>query len=204
MPLHQVIQLEQGRVGVWHVSEPVDELHRLACPSPSELLVLNQFRTESRKKEWLAVRATLMSLLGEKHEILYGSSGKPYLIGYCIGITHTRNYVAVSVSTQPTAVDLEYPSDRVLRIAPRFMGEADWTHVAGVHDREGLLLIWSAKEVLYKYYDAQGVLFDQHLSVVNRTGSAAGVLVGHIAYEKQTATLEMRYVIAPHYLLVYC
>lgn len=73
---------------------------------------------EAEKKGELKL---LTLMLGYTPIISHNSDGKPFIEGYNISISHTKGYVAIIISRFfEVGVDIEYPADRVLRIASRF------------------------------------------------------------------------------------
>ena len=84
---------------VREICEPVDDLLNLLQKKELYLPYLSQITSESRKKEWLTVRVLLKEMLGEEKEILYTSTGRPYLSdnSYQISISHTKSFVAVAL-----------------------------------------------------------------------------------------------------------
>ena len=133
---------------VWKIDESIDELeemlgYRLADPNPK------------RKKERSAVRLLLKELLGEDAPIFYKDSGKPYLKnGFHLSISHTRNYVSVSLSkSRSTGIDIEMISDKILRVKKKFISEKEY--IDPQNEAMHLLIHWSAKEALYKITDRE-------------------------------------------------
>ena len=88
--------------------------------------------------------------------------GKPFVVvrdkpqsRWNISISHTRGYAVVLLSDDScVGVDIEYRSDRVLRIAKRFI-RPDET-AATVNE---MLLLWSAKEAVYKLFSEDKLAF---------------------------------------------
>lgn len=77
-----------------------------------------------------------------------------------ISISHTKGYAALILSdAEEVGIDIEYLSDRVERIAPRFIRYDE--HAETTLQK---LLLWSAKETVYKLFseDALG-FFDMRL-----------------------------------------
>lgn len=92
-------------------------------------------------------------------------SGAPYLISpdhdYSISISHSGSYVALAIceGQYGIGVDLQIASDKLARIAPRFMSPMELTHyehlVASeelLKAREWLYTVWGLKEAAYKAY----------------------------------------------------
>ena len=125
--------------------------------------------TENRKREWLSVRVLLKELLGEEKEILYNSSGKPYLSdnSFNISISHTKGYAALIINKEnEVAIDIEKISPRVQNIRQRFVNEEEEKALSQSNEVIHLLLYWSAKESLFKLLGIENVDFKQHLHIM--------------------------------------
>jgi 4'-phosphopantetheinyl transferase EntD len=124
--------------------------------------------TESRKREWLTIRVLLKELLGEEKEILYTSSGKPYLSdnSFNISISHTKGYAALILNKEKeVAVDIEHVAPRVEKIRSRFVNEEEEKALFQTKVKIHLLLHWSAKETLFKLINKENIDFKTHLHV---------------------------------------
>ena len=104
MPLLKTWTEENGRWGIWQVTETLEEL--CACLSDDVVWQeLERLKAPSRKMEYLAVRVLLKTMLGKEARIGHEPSGKPFLTGgeYHVSISHTKGYVAVGLheSAQP-------------------------------------------------------------------------------------------------------
>lgn len=155
--------------GIWKVTETLDELLAL-LPDCGAIYMdeLNAFKSDSRKIEWLAVRVLLYTLSGEVRSIYYHPSGKPYLADSKthLSISHTKGYVAVIISkTNQVGIDIEKISDRVHRVAHKFVRDDEQLPKDPVEKTSALLLIWSAKEVMFKCMNEEAVDFREHLRV---------------------------------------
>jgi hypothetical protein len=62
MPLLLHKAIENGVIGLWKISEEVDELYRLSRLSDPDKLTYAGISSLHRKKEWLATRALLNNL----------------------------------------------------------------------------------------------------------------------------------------------
>lgn len=111
--------------------------------------VYSQYLSLRRRYEVLAELLLIHRLFGNGGSLSHDSRGCPYLSnGYNIGISHTKGCVAVIVSpSHKVSVDVEYMSERVNRVADRFLRK-DETAVT-LTDK---LIHWCAKETLYKLY----------------------------------------------------
>lgn len=146
---------------IWEVTESLPEL--LSCipafiPRPS-------YKAESRMLEWAAVHVALKALTGEWQLILHYSNGAPYLANdnRCLSVSHTRGVVAVSLSSYPCGIDVEYLADRALKLRDRFLSHAECAINLMDKSLESTLL-WSAKEAVFKVHPQQEAIdFKFHL-----------------------------------------
>lgn len=143
------------RLGLWNITEKVTDL---PCPTCLDLSSIN---SDTRKIERLVTYQLLNALTGlDQVEIKHDKAGKPLIDGYEISLSHTRGWAAMIISEHyQTGIDVEYISDRVNRVASRFIRSDE--------DCEGLekrLVNWCAKEALYKMRSAEDLqYFDMRL-----------------------------------------
>ena len=118
-------------LGIWKITESRDEL---LAQFPATLRnevnhYLENIRSERRSIEWLSTRVMLFQLLGEEKIILNKQDGSPYLEGgdQSISISHTREYAAILLHQNlPVGVDIETRTERVSRIAYKFIAENEY------------------------------------------------------------------------------
>ncbi|HON52357.1 MAG TPA: 4'-phosphopantetheinyl transferase superfamily protein [Bacteroidales bacterium] len=128
-----------------------------------EIEQLQTIESSSRKAEFVTSRNVLHSILGPQYEpIQYAETGKPYMNSMNISISHTKQFVAVIVSKQyNVAVDIEMYRSKIHTIASRFMNTQEYSFYVSTEDRT---VIWCAKEVLFKLYNASPN-FKEHYSI---------------------------------------
>ena len=152
------------RSAVWHVTETVEQLVSI---HPNGIHLYEQskskFKSNSRIKEWLAVRVLLNHMLGSNAEIVYTENGAPRLKGSNthISISHTKEYACIALSDiYKVGVDIEHISNKAERVKSRFIGEnePDDTLLKTI-------LIWSAKESAYKMLQIEGIDFKKDMKV---------------------------------------
>lgn len=157
--------------GIWKQEETLEQLlMMLPQYGVAYRKQLNAFTSESRKKEWLAVRVLLYKMMHEVKEIAYQDNGKPYLAdgSAFISISHTKGYVAVILSKQKkVGIDIEVLSERAQRVCHKFVAENElcFREDNTLSKAELFTMIWSAKEVMYKCMDKANVLFLEELHV---------------------------------------
>lgn len=138
--------------GVWKMEESSDEFLGMLEHKADYSSFLERVSVEKRRQERLASRVLLKELLGEEVRVDYHSTGAPFLacVPLYISISHTKDYVAVILDKRPTGIDIEYRSDRILKIRSRFMNPEEEAGIDLEHEVEHLLIHWCAKETLFK------------------------------------------------------
>jgi phosphopantetheinyl transferase len=106
-----------------------------------------------REAEQEAVRQ-LIDEIASGSRLSYLPNGAPYIEGCScnISISHTRGFVAFVAQPKPypAGIDIEYRSERALRVGRRFLSPEEYAALDGHHTAEHALLCWCAKETLYK------------------------------------------------------
>lgn len=146
-------------LGLWQIDETVEEFFdRYPWLIKYNVLLSERYKNEGRKEEFLAVRALLHEMLGDKvGEITHNEVGKPMLKGYHVSVSHTRGFAAMVVSkNREVGVDVEYICDRVKRIASKFMRKDE-----KAVDVDSLLVHWCAKETVYKLFSEQNLQYEE-------------------------------------------
>lgn len=149
------------KLGLWKIEENIMQI--LSESSHIRALYdeeISLYKSDSRRKEKLAVYLLLWKMTNSQKKITHDENGKPIVEGYNIGISHTRGYASVILSkSKNVAVDIEYYSDRVGRIADKFIRKDEIAK-----DIDSQLINWSAKETVYKYFSEQDLqYFDMKL-----------------------------------------
>lgn len=191
--------------GIWKTDETLNELS-LLIPHGETLLreAMRCFSSESRRKEWLAVRVLLFYLSGEEHEIVYNSSGKPFLkdASSYISISHTRGYVAVALHPRAeVGIDIEQYATKVLRVKERFMREDETAEGDEVY---ALLLHWSAKETMYKLLGRDEVDLKDHFRIFPFTIEQKGVMKACEYKTDEQRRYILHYRVEDNFVLTWC
>ena len=160
----------ESTLAVWKIEESHDALQAML---PSEILTdaeLAGISHTQKQIEFFCSRLTIKHL-ADKLDIQYlgikkDEFGKPYLVGsdWQFSLTHTAEYVAaVMHKCLPLGIDMERPSEKLLKIAHKFLSETERTDADS--DLEKLCIYWSAKEALYKLYGKRKVIFIDNLLI---------------------------------------
>lgn len=196
MPLLEIRQLSpHTRLGLWRMDE-------LQEGTP-------------RQRERLAEQLLLDAMMDGDTSFTIGHepSGKPFLTSYLsprtshlapqtshlasytsnLSISHTRGYVVLLLSDDSgVGVDIEYRSNRVERIASRFIRPDE--QVGTTNEK---LLLWSAKETVYKLFS------EDRLAFYDMRVLSIGEGVMQIENMKKNEVVAVSYEFTPDYVLTY-
>ena len=198
MALLKIDNLRSGAIlGIWRIEETVSEMLAM-MPSLGKLQhVLDSYSRDARRLEVLSVHALVYIMTGDESLVVgHNEDGHPLLEGWHVSISHTRGYAAVLLSRQDeVAVDVEYVSNRVAKIADRFIRDDEQDETITRH-----LVCWCTKEAVYKYFSSQHLaLLDIRLR--NYELSSEGCIV---AENMQTGdTVTVNYNVTDSYVMTY-
>lgn len=171
MPLIKCFEDADARIGIWQTDESESDLRAMLTADLPYDAELARFKVAKRRLEYLGTRVLLKNLLhGQEYQVAYLESGKPYLANsnHEISFSHTQGFVAVMVHpNRPVGIDIEHCSNRVLKVMDRFVAPAELPDSKRLSENElilRLLVIWSAKESVYKLIGTEVVDFYRHLT----------------------------------------
>jgi phosphopantetheinyl transferase len=152
---------------IWEITETVEELLGMISLRPSEQSLFDSFVVGSRKKQWLAYRILIRSLLSPRiYQVEYDEAGKPFLAGshYHISVTHSGDLAGVIISSAGLAgIDIEKVRPKIEKVADRFMHPDEIDRIAESDRTRMLTMAWCAKEALYKMYGRKNLDFKEHI-----------------------------------------
>ena len=190
--------------GIWKIEENWEVLlNRLEQPE-IYLPVLNRYRSEGRKSEWLSVRVLLKELTGSEMTISYRESGAPYLpdSSLHISISHAKGFAAVLLSQDnPVGIDIEYCSERIHRIKSRFLSAAE-LKLLGELSTNNLLVCWSAKETVFKMLEQKTADMQRDIQIIDFNPlQTSGTLKVQETLTPRSAVYQIAYIITPDFVL---
>ena len=142
-----------SRLGVWHITESEAELKALSSIPSDELEEISFIKSESLRKQKLAVRALLDAMFEEKVYLSHHDNGKPYIENNAtnISITHTEKYVAVILNDlDDVGIDCESLDRDFSAVVKKALSEDEIEDLDDDHRNEQLAIYWCAKEAVYK------------------------------------------------------
>lgn len=170
MALYLKKELEDSRstIGVWQITETEEELRQLGSVPSDEMEEISYIRSESLRKQRLAVRALLCTLFDEKVYLSHHDNGKPYLENSVtnISITHTEKYVAVLLNdNEDVGIDMESLSRDFSAVERKALSEEEIDDLDEYRKNEQLAIYWCAKEAICKRISSYDVNFVEQIEV---------------------------------------
>lgn len=161
-----------------------------AWVTPSDFVLSENF-SDSRRAEFLSWRALLSQYLGRVVEIEYDSLGAPRVVGseLYIGVSHTTHRVALVVSTNPCAVDVERLDRDLGRISSRFLTNSERQMAVS---NTALVAIWCSRECYYKLRHDRSLSLLTDISVAEIDLAGGRVKVVDNRGGSQTLIVEVR------------
>ena len=152
---------------IWKIQETMEELLEMISLRKAERELFNTFLAESRKKQWLAYRILIRSMLEpENYPVEYNASGKPFLAGsrYHISVTHSGDLAAVIMSSSGSVgIDIEKVRPRILKVVDKYLHESELLQPGARNNCTLLTMAWCGKEALYKLYGHRNLDFKQNI-----------------------------------------
>ena len=209
MPLYLKKELEdKTRIGVWQVTETEEELKALSSVPSDELEEISFIRSESLRRQKLAVRALLDTMFEDKVYLSHHDNGKPYIENCVtnISITHTEKYVAVILNdNDDVGIDIESLARDFSSVEKKALSEDEIDDLEDDEKRNGQLAIyWCAKEAIYKMLGQYDVNFAEQIEVEKfrpkKDGELEATFEDEDGYEEE---FDLEYIIFDNHVLVW-
>ncbi len=200
--------VQDAAIGIWEISESVDELYAQLKLSPEEERIFSSLKTPTRKQHWLSYRMILPYLVRD-HElssICYDEYGKPYLNNGVrhISVSHSGKYSALIASpTFTVGIDIERMESKIHRISHKFLNREEISEAGPGLSLETLYIMWAAKETLYKLHGKRDILFREHIYIAPFAPAEKGIVYGTLKLEGQSRTFPVEYQMFDDYILAY-
>lgn len=196
-----------SRIGVWHVEESESELKQMTSIPSDEMEEISYIKSESLRKQKLAVRALLDAMFEEKVYLNHHDNGKPYIENNAtnISITHTDKYVAVLLAeNEEVGIDCESLDRDFSAVEKKALSPEEIEDLDDDRRNEKLAIYWCAKEAVYKKMSQYNVDFAEQIEVedfnLRSDGELDATFTDKDGYEEQ---LSLRYVTFDRHVLVW-
>ncbi len=183
------------KLGLWRIEEP-EEFFLTKVPLKRDV------SHPHKRLQHLAGRYLLPTLFEDfpLEEILIADTRKPFLPDeqYHFSISHCGNYAAaIASSEQRVGIDIEQPTEKIFRIIHKFLNEEEKQLLNKPMSSSQLLqtaiLLWSAKEALFKWFGNGGVDFRNHMHIHQLQGNDEEGFLECVFLKNQPDHLNVKY-----------
>ena len=197
----------KAEIAVWHVTETEEELIKLSSVPTDEMEEISLFRSESQRRQKLAVRALLNEVFEEKMYLNHHDNGKPYLenCATTISITHTNKYVAIIIHDQEeVGIDIESLDRDFAVVEKKALSEEEIDDLDDDKKNEQLAIYWCAKEAIFKRMSQNRVDFAEQIEVEKFNLKKEGELEATFIHkDEHEEDFELEYMMFDRHVLVW-
>ena len=208
MGLYLKKELEnEAVIGVWQITETEEELKELSSTPSDEMEEISFIRSESLRKQRLAVRALLNTLFDDKVYLSHHDNGKPYLENnpVNISITHTEKYVAVILHEEENVgIDIESLDRDFSAVEKKALSEDEIDDLEDDKRNEQLAIYWCAKEAVFKLLSRYNVDFAEQIEIERFRPRGEGELEATFSSKKdEEEEFDLEYITFDRHVLVW-
>ena len=197
----------EATIGVWKITETEEELKELSSTPSDEMEEISFIRSESMRKQRLAVRALLNELFDEKVYLSHHDNGKPYIENDAtnISITHTEKFVAVILhDDQDVGIDIESLDRDFSAVEKKALSEDEIDDLEDEQRNEQLAIYWCAKEAIFKLLSVYNMNFAEQIEVERfRVRSEGELEATFIDRDEEEEEFELEYMTFERHVLVW-
>ena len=197
----------KAEIAIWQVTETEEELKSITSVPTDEMEEISLFRSESQRKQKLAVRALINEVFEEKMYLNHHDNGQPYLENCAtnISITHTENYVAIIIhDEEEVGIDVESLERDFSVVEQKALSEDEIDDLEKDKRNEQLAIYWCAKEALFKRMALNRVVYSEQIEVekfnVRKEGELEATFIHKDEHEED---FELEYMIFDRHVLVW-
>ena len=195
-----------AEIGVWQITETEEELKELSSTPTDEMEEISFIRSESLRKQRLAVRALLNTLFDDKVYLSHHDNGKPYIENnpINISITHTAKYVAVILHEEENVgIDIESLDRDFSVVEKKALSEDEIEDLEDEKRNEQLAIYWCAKEAIFKLLSRYNVDFAEQIEVERFRPRGEGELEATFTYKDEEEEFDLEYITFDRHVLVW-
>lgn len=166
MPFLTEIELHEGRLLLWEISETSEELLQLEAGFAQD----DRFReisNEKRRKEWLATRLLIQLAGCSQQQLSYTENDKPIIchpLYRSVSISHSGKLAGVLLHQHENCgLDIESINRDFRRVEAKYLTAEESALAANTP--HGLALFWCIKEAVYKSAGIPGLSFSQQIRI---------------------------------------
>jgi phosphopantetheinyl transferase len=193
-------------LGVWKIEEDLQTLLDMVELNDDDFKKFKGFRSNSRKIEFLSVRALLSELVGPEPKIVYNKNNKPFIKdgSYYISITHSNKLTSLMLSKrEKIGIDLEYMNSNISALSFKFINKRERVTRDKELKKYHLYLHWCAKEALYKICDKEGINIKKNITIFPFEPTDSGDIKGEVHSERINEVFDLQYTKYDNYSIVW-
>jgi phosphopantetheine--protein transferase-like protein len=196
----------EAEIGVWQITETEEELKQLSATPSDEMEEISFIRSESLRKQRLAVRALLNTMFDDRVYLSHHDNGKPYLENNPtnISITHTEKYVAVILHEEENVgIDIESLDRDFSAVEKKALSEDEIDDLEDDKRNEQLAIYWCAKEAIYKLLSRYNVDFAENIEIERFRPRGEGELEATFTAKNEEEEFDLEYTTFDRHVLVW-
>ncbi len=171
-----------------------------------ELNDIKNIHNENFRRQKMAGRLMLNTILGEAGKIEYNEHGKPLLTShpFDISFSHCKDKVAIMLSKKTAGIDIQDISPRIRRIVHKFLNQPELSSLKEETYETHATIYWCAKEALYKAYGERQLIFTDNIIIEPFSFQPdSGTFNGSLVLNDSKKEFVMKYELFGMYALVY-
>ncbi len=197
----------EAEIGVWQITETEEQLKEMSSTPSDEMEEISFIRSESLRKQRLAVRALLNTMFDDKVYLSHHDNGKPYLENnpVNISITHTEKYVAVILHEEENVgIDIESLDRDFSVVEKKALSEDEIEDLEDEKRNEQLAIYWCAKEAIFKLLSRYNVDFAEQIEIERFRPRGEGELEAtFIGKKDEEEEFDLEYITFDRHVLVW-
>ena len=196
----------EAEIGVWQITETEEQLKEMSSTPSDEMEEISFIRSESLRKQRLAVRALLNTMFDEKVYLSHHDNGKPYLENnpVNISITHTEKYVAVILHEEENVgIDIESLDRDFSAVEKKALSEDEIEDLEDEKRNEQLAIYWCAKEAIFKLLSRYNVDFAEQIEIERFRLRGEGELEATFSAKNEEEEFDLEYITFDRHVLVW-
>ncbi|MDD2358806.1 MAG: 4'-phosphopantetheinyl transferase superfamily protein [Thiovulaceae bacterium] len=209
MGLYFTRELEDNALlAVWEITESEAELIEICSLPNSEKEDLQITKSESRRKERLAVRALLNNLFDGKVYLGHHDNGRPFLQNSIveISISHTGRFAAILTHPElNVGLDLESLKRDFSIVEKKALSKKEIDDLSEKNRNTHLAIYWSAKEAIFKRMSLSNISFADQIEIKKFTLKDKGEIdaVFRFADKQKESEFELKYELFENHVMVW-
>lgn len=164
----------------------LDRISEVTANMPTEKLeCYPEGYSENRKHQLAASDLILEEQFQIKGRVQRNERGAPSVRDAFLSISHTGDHIGIIVHRgQHVAIDIEVKTRNVSSIVSRFTTAHELELARTCFKDFPEVFLWSCKECLFKYLRLEGVLFKEHLQLIEFHGGEAAQSIWNVSHPK--------------------